>query len=365
MFRNIFAIVLFCASLAMAGDGGDGAAAFWRKFQVHGNLAQSFAYGSGNNYLTMDTDDGTAKWSEGSVNVRTAIADNFHAGIQIHDYMMGQLGRGNAMIDWAFADYRVKSWLGFRGGKIKAPMGLFNDTSDTDVVHNWALLPQGMYEAEYRSYNIPVVGGEIYGKVKLPVGGSVAYQLFGGQRSVANNDGSPLLTYQLYGIEQGPISGYTYGGDIKWRTPIKGLTAGVSFDNSRLYTPHAFWPANANPYGVPLVLRIDAAISREIYSVDYQRGKLELAAEGKTEPHWIANDGVPVLPAGSVRYAWYARWESITCPASSLRGPISPGSGARASTILCTGLSMIQTSPHSTATTRWPTPAMRSTGFSM
>jgi len=115
------------------------------------------------------------------------------------------------------------------------------------------------------------------------------------------------VTYQLYGIESGPDdAGYTYGGDVKWRTPVKGLTAGVSFDNSRQIIPHALWPANANPYGIPLVLKIDSAISREIYSVQYQRGKLLLAAEGKTEPHWVANNGVPVSPTGSVRYAWYA-----------------------------------------------------------
>jgi len=295
-------------SSASGGSGGEKtglAHAFLQRVQVHGNLAQSVVYGSGNNFLTMDTNDGTAKWTEGSINLRTAITENFHAGVQVHDYMMGQLGRGNVMLDWAYGDYRVKQWLGFRGGKIKAPMGLFNDTSDTDVVHNWALLPQGFYEAEYRSYNIPVIGGEIYGNVKLPVGGEVAYQLFGGQRSVASNDGTFLLTRQLYGIVISADSGYTYGGDIKWRTPIKGFTAGVSFDNSRPFTPHALWPANANPYGVPLVLRIDSAISRQIYSVDYQRGKLELAAEGKIEPHWVANDGVPVLPTGSWRHAWY------------------------------------------------------------
>jgi hypothetical protein len=312
MHRILAATILFSASIAMAVDtGGDGADsapanAFWHRLQFHGNLDQSVVYGSGNNYLTMDTNDGTAKWSEGSVNLSAPITENLHAGIQLHSYMMGQLGRGNLMVDWAYGDYRVKSWLGFRCGKIKAPMGLFNDTSDTDVVHNWVLLPQGMYEAEYRSYNIPVVGGEIYGNVKLPVGGDVTYQLFGGQRSIASNDGGSLLSQQLYGIAISTESGYTYGGDIKWRTPIKGFTAGVSFDDSRLIDPHALWPANANPYGVPLVLAIDLAISRQIYSVEYQRGKLELAAEGKIEPHWVANNGVPVLPTGSWRHAWYA-----------------------------------------------------------
>jgi hypothetical protein len=311
MHRILLATILFSASMAMAGDtagkgGGDANNAFWRKFQFHGNFAQSFVYGSGNNYLTMNTNDGSAKWSEGTLNLSYPITENFHAGVQVHSYMMGQIGRGNVKIDWAYGDYRVKNWLGFRGGVIKAPAGLFNDTSDTDVTHNWALLPQGMYEAEYRSYNIPVEGGAIYGSVKLPVGGDVTYQLFGGWRGVTANDGSPLLTYQLYGIEQGADAGYTYGGDVKWRTPIRGLTAGVSFDNSRQLIPHALWPANANPYGIPLVLRIDSALSRQIYSVEYLLGKLELAAEGKIEPHWVANNGVPVLPTGSVRYAWYA-----------------------------------------------------------
>lgn len=311
MRRILAAIILLGASFAMAGDtGGDGADSapardFWRKFQFHGNLDQSVAHGSGNNYLTMDTNDGTAKWTEGSVNLSFPITENFHAGVQVHDYMMGQLGRGNLMLDWAYGDYRVKNWLGFRGGKIKAPMGLFNETSDNDVLHNWALLPQGVYEAENRSYNIPVVGGAIYGNIDLPVGGNIAYQLFGGQRSVSSNDGGFLLARQLYGIVVSNESGYTYGGAIKWRTPIKGITAGISFDNARVIDPDALWPANANPYGVPVVLAIDVAISRQIYSVEYRRGKLDLAAEGKIEPHWVANNGVPVSPTGSWRHAWY------------------------------------------------------------
>jgi hypothetical protein len=214
---------------------------------------------------------------------------------------MGQIGRGNVQIDWAYGDYRVRDWLGFRGGKIKAPMGLFNEIEDTDTLFNWVLLPQGMYEADFRSYNVPVVGGSIYGRIKLPKGGSVTYQLFGGQRGVTANDGSPLLTWQLYRIDQRAMSGYTYGGDFKWRTPIKGLTAGVSFDNARLYAPHANWPIN--PYGIPLVLSIDSATSREIYSVEFQRGKLDLAAEGKHEPHWVANNGVAV--GTTPRESWY------------------------------------------------------------
>ncbi len=279
------------------GGGGDVNAAptrsFWRRFQIHGALGQGFIYGSGNNYLTMNSNDGSARWSDATINVSTAITDNFHAGVQLHSYILGQIGRANVQIDWAYGDYKVKPWLGLRGGKLKAPMGLFNEIADTDTLYNWALLLQGMYEAEFRSYNIPITGGELYGTVKLPIGGKVTYQIFGGQRTVTSNDGSALLTWQLYGIALPTGSGYSYGGDIKWKTAIRGLVAGVSFDNSRQYVPNGLWAAAFNPYGVPIVLRIDSAISREIYSIEYQRGKLDLAAEGKHEPHWVRTTALP------------------------------------------------------------------------
>ena len=274
----------------------------WRRFQVHGTFSQGFIYGSGNNYLSMDTNGGSAKWSDGAVNVRTALRDNLSVGAQVHSYFMGELGRGTAQLDWAFADYRVKEWLGFRGGKLKAPLGLFGEIEDTDTLYNWALLPQSMYEAEFRSFNVPVVGGEVYSSFR--VGRSrFTLQMLGGRRSVAGNDGAPALAWQLYGIELGSDTGYTYGADLKWETPIRGLTAGVFFDRSRTLAPQAYWPVN--PYGVPLELRIDGVIRRELYSLRFQRGKLDLAAEGKHEPHWVANNDVPVLPGGSPRNAWY------------------------------------------------------------
>lgn len=294
------------------GAGSDGNAvpsrSFWRMFQFHGTLSQGFIYGSGNNYLSMDSNSGTARWSEGVVNLSAAITDNFHAGIQLHSYLMGEIGRATVQVDWAFADYRLKEWLGFRGGKLKAPMGLFGEIEDTDTLYNWALLPQGMYEAEYRSYNVPVIGGEIYGTIRLPMdGGTVTYQVYGGRRGVTANDGAFLLATQLYGIVLGADSGYAYGGDIKWKTPIRGLKAGVFYDNARPFDSHAYWPAQYNPYGVPLVLQIDSAFSREIYSVEFTQGKLFLAAEGKHEPHWVSNgiEGVWTPIGTSPRNAWY------------------------------------------------------------
>ena len=175
-------------------------------FQAHGTFSQGFIYSSGNNYLSMHTDDGSARWSEGAINFRTAARDNLHLGLQLHSYVMGELGRGTVQLDWAFADYKKKSWLGFRGGKLKAPLGLFGEFEDTDTLYNWALLPQSMYESEFRSYNVPVIGGEVYGSVDRGRN-QIRWELLGGRRSAAGNDGGWLLAQQLYGIEVGHSAG--------------------------------------------------------------------------------------------------------------------------------------------------------------
>jgi hypothetical protein len=77
----------------------------------------------------------------------------------------------------------------------------------------------------------------------------------------------------------------------------------LSYDNARQHIPYAYWPPQFNPYGLPVYLAIDLALSREIYSVEFQHKELYLAAEGKHEPHWVSNNGVPLgtLP----RNAWY------------------------------------------------------------
>lgn len=58
----IASAVLIAGGAARAQDAGS----FFSKFQVHGNLAQGFLFSSQNNYLTTNSSDGSAKWTEGA-----------------------------------------------------------------------------------------------------------------------------------------------------------------------------------------------------------------------------------------------------------------------------------------------------------
>lgn len=266
------------------------------RFQFHGAFAQGFVYGSGNNYLTMNTNSGSARWSEGALNLSIPINDNFHVGAQIHSYVMGQIGRGNLQVDWAYADYKVNEWLGFRAGKLKAASGLFSELEGTDTLYNWALLPQGIYEAEYRSFNLPVIGGEIYGAGPLPKLGRISYQLYGGERKVDSSDGSPLDCWELYQINEGKMRGPNYGGKLRWDTPLRGLTTALSYDHTRTYTDKAYFPT----YPQYTYFSLDSVIGAEVYSVEYQRGRLDLSAEGRHTALWSS-----AVQETMPRNAWY------------------------------------------------------------
>ena len=58
---------------------------FNRSVQVHGSLSQGFAYSNDNNFLTMKTSDSSPAFTDGALNLSTAVTDKFHVGAQAYD----------------------------------------------------------------------------------------------------------------------------------------------------------------------------------------------------------------------------------------------------------------------------------------
>ena len=197
------------------------------QIQIHGYLSGGWAYSSDNNYLTMNTSRGSF-FTEGGLNASAQVTDRLRVGAQVYDRYIGDLGKGKVYLDWAFADYRLRDWIGFRAGKVKTPLGLFNDTQDQEFLHTWALLPQATYPADLRSVNIAHAGGSVYGNISINRGGTLSYEAFAG--SVSDD---PRGGYR-YGIQaQGGkltsgITGRVAGFDLRWNSPIPGLMLGTS-----------------------------------------------------------------------------------------------------------------------------------------
>jgi len=140
-------------------------------------VTQSFLFTSQNNYLTMKSSTGSLQWTEGAVSFNDSLSDKMRVGIQLHMYQMGQIGGPNVLVDWVSGDYKVNDHFGVRGGKIKVPLGLFNDSQDVDSLFLWTMLPQSNYPDDNRDFDLAVLGGEVYGWLPLGTrGGALRYR---------------------------------------------------------------------------------------------------------------------------------------------------------------------------------------------
>ncbi len=218
------ALLCLCALFAQAQEFKVGK----YPVQVHGFLSQGFVKTDTNNWLTMNTRQGSGAMTEMGLNLSSQLTDKFRIGGQVYEHNLGQLGQWHPTLDWGVADYRFTNWFGIRAGKVKTSLGLYNDAQDLDFLRPFALLPQGVYATDLRDVTIAHDGGDLYGNVSLRRGlGDLSYTAYAGHRSDSLYSGYPYLA-KTGGITIREISGLQYGGDLRWNTPVKGLMIGVS-----------------------------------------------------------------------------------------------------------------------------------------
>ena len=239
--------------------------------QVHGYATQGYIYTSNNNWDTTASSDGSAAWMEAVVNLSVQPQPKLRIGIQARYYLLGNYG-DKIVLDWAQADYKVNERFGFRVGDVKTPVGLLNETQDIDPAHLWVLLPQSVYPLASRAAQLDHYGGVVYGAIPLGESfGKLAYRAFGGQRIVGGDDGY-FQPFRDAGMTlPNGITGRTFGGTLRWDTPIEGLTAGASVDSE-----HPSGSMVAGSY-------VGTFSTRRLYApyffARYERNKVMLAGE--------------------------------------------------------------------------------------
>jgi len=208
---------------------------FDRTVQVHGFASQGFVHTNDNNWLTMNTSHvGSGQFTDFGANASVQVTDRFRIGAQIFGRELGQLGRWHPQLDWAVADLHFQPWLNFRAGKIKTAVGLYNDTQDEDFLHTFVLLPQGVYPTDMRDSTLSHIGGDLYGTVDFGHRmGKFSYTAYGGELRESIYGGYPHLL-QIHGIYIKHSGGPTVGGDLRWKTPVKGLLAGISYEKNMI-----------------------------------------------------------------------------------------------------------------------------------
>ncbi|MBI5559392.1 MAG: hypothetical protein HY885_17340 [Deltaproteobacteria bacterium] len=206
---------------------------------INGFLSQGYIDSHGNNYLG-DSQDGSFQLNEFGLTLNSAVTDNFRLGMQLLSRDVGQEGDNDVLIDWAMADYRWQDWLGLRLGKVKLPIGLYNQGRDSDFLRPMVFLPQSIYDEGKRTLVVAAVGGSLYGNLSLGSSGDLEYQAYYGSVDFRSDSGQArgmaLLAARIAKMKKlGAVNDltadnrYVYGGSLIYTPPLAGLRAGVSY----------------------------------------------------------------------------------------------------------------------------------------
>ena len=136
-------------------------------YQVHGYAAQGFVYSDDNN-LFGKSSEGSADYYEAGLSASVQVHPRllFAAQAAIRD--AGISDDGTLRLDYALADYRfiedVDGAMGVRAGKVKNPLGFYNETRDVVFTRPSILLPVGYTDNQnQRSLIFTAPGAQIYG----------------------------------------------------------------------------------------------------------------------------------------------------------------------------------------------------------
>ncbi|MEC4749203.1 hypothetical protein [Methylomicrobium sp. Wu6] len=155
-------LLLILSSLPGAGMAGY----LPDEMQVHGFLAQSMFHTSDNNLFGQSDDGVSLGLTEVGLNTSYQPYDRLNFAIQGLYRRAGDIDRGSFRVDYGLADLTLLEHdagrIGIRGGRVKIPLGLYNETRDVPFTHPTILLPQGNYFERSRSLLTSGDGGSFY-----------------------------------------------------------------------------------------------------------------------------------------------------------------------------------------------------------
>lgn len=205
-----------------------------QNLQIHGFISQAWLKSTGNNVFgKSSSDSGSFDFRELGLNASMRPLPRLQFSVQGLSRWAGEGSPGNIRLDYGFIDYTLfaeeGNQLGIRVGRMKNPLGLYNDTRDVPFTRPSILLPQSIYFDRTRKLAIAADGGHLYGEYRSDLGnlsfqGGVGRPLAGGAETEAallGQDRAGHLTPQMlyigraiYELDEGRLRLGFSGGQL-------------------------------------------------------------------------------------------------------------------------------------------------------
>lgn len=272
--RALSALALWAISPLIVAAPADG---FWDRFQVHGFASQAMVKTTENHWFG-NSNATSYDFTEIGLNASVRVAPNLLVSGQVLSRRAGDMYDGTPALDYGLVDWSAVAnaeWrLGLRLGRLKNPLGLYNETRDVPFTRPSIFLPQVVYQDRVRNLILSTDGAMLYGEHTAPFG-TLSLTLGYGQAVIDNNVEWTFLSADFPGsLESGRnsalLSFWYNSPDQRLRLGLSGASLGLRFD-----------PKD----GAPLTLDDgDIDVLVWIASAQYNAERWSLAAEYARQP---------------------------------------------------------------------------------
>jgi hypothetical protein len=267
-----FAAALFAASSAAAAADKS----LWpENLQLHGFLSQGLVTTSANHFYG-DSTHGSWDLREIGVNLSYRARPEWLFSGQLLSRTAGDLSDGEPRIDYALLDYTPIMTpalsSGLRIGRLKNPLGLYNDTRDMPFTRPSIFLPQSIYFDKVRNMELAVDGIGLYSDWRTSKGDFLA-QFYAGQLNLDANVEYAFLNFN--GAGKLTTDHPFYLGRIMYESDGGAL---------RLAYSYAWGELDYNPAANDLLRAGHIEVDFWVASAQYNTEYWSLSAEWSREP---------------------------------------------------------------------------------
>jgi len=269
------------------------------EIQLHGFLTQGFFHSSDNNVYGQSDDGISPGLTEIGLNAAYQPFNRLRFAAQGLYRRAGAVDDSSVRLDYGLADLTLLTYksgqIGIRGGRIKIPFGLYNETRDVPFTHPTILLPQGIYFDRSRSLLRSADGGSFYVDQRTNYG-NFAFKF---------NVGAPLGNNQeIRSTLLGPNAQGEFNAQPAIATQLAYEINGgeyifaVSYMNLELdYRPSAGEPLSAGKTHIQPLL----------FSAQYNGEKFTLTGEYDYRWNELRDFGPRISDFKSISESWYVQ----------------------------------------------------------
>ena len=172
--RYFFYLILGLSSTVFSQEN----ASWLDRIQIHGFASQALIFTTDNNFYG-DSDHGSADFTELGMNASLQLFPKVRVAGQILSRHAGNMDNGSPHLDYALLDINFissnKGRIGTYLGRIKNPIGLYNDTRDIAHTRQGIFTSQTIYFDKVRDLTLSSDGIQLYGEYYFS-NGSLIFQ---------------------------------------------------------------------------------------------------------------------------------------------------------------------------------------------